>query len=184
LKTPQDDTLKEDDICKTILAYGKEILDSDVFRKAASQTHHIRGTVQEHTINVCIISLWLCRQLKSRGIRVNEKDLVQAALCHDLGMVGREDKYEDTVGSWREHPKESARIAGELLPDLSEEAKEIIHSHMWPLSGSPPRSNEAMILCIADKYASMADWKTYLTKHRFASRIKARLDEAAGFGKE
>jgi hypothetical protein len=33
-----------------------------------------------------------------------------------------------------------------------------------------------MLLCIADKYASMADWKSWLTKHRFASRIKEELD--------
>ena len=47
---------------------------------------------------------------------------------------------------------------------------------MWPLAGSAPRSNAAMLLCIADKYASMADWSSWLTKQKFASRIKKLLE--------
>ena len=173
----KNDKVDADDICNTILRYGKTVLTSGVFRQTASQPHHVHGMVLQHTINVCVVSLWLSSQLKSRGIDVCEKDLIQAALCHDLGMVGRDSKYADTVGSWKDHPKESARIARELIPDLSPEAEEMIASHMWPLAGSLPRSNEAMILCIADKYASMAEWKSWLTKHRIASRIKALLEE-------
>ena len=164
------------DTCSIILRYGREILNSDVFRQSASQTHHLHGTVFDHTINVCIVSVWLCRQLTNQGVRVNEKDLIQAALCHDMGMISRDTKYKGRRDSWKNHPKESARNARELIPDLSLDAKEMILSHMWPVTGPPPRSNEGMILCMADKYASMADWKTWLTKHRFASRIKEQLE--------
>ena len=170
--------MEENEILGPIFEYGKDVLYSDIFKQAASETHHLHGTVLEHTINVCVVAMRLCRQLKNRGIKVHEKDLIQAALCHDLGMVGRDIKYKDTIDSWKDHPKESARIAREMVPDLSDEAEEMVLSHMWPMAGSPPRSNEAMILCIADKYASMAEWKSWLTKHRFASRIKAYLDDA------
>ncbi len=172
------DKSEENEICGAIIKYGKDVLNSSVFRQAASQAHHVHGTVLDHTLNVCVVSLRLCRQLKNRGIKVNEKDLVQAALCHDLGMVGRDSKYKDNLNSWEAHPAESARIARSLIPDLSEEAEEIIRSHMWPLAGSLPASNEGMLLCIADKYASMADWKSWVTRHRFAPRIKKRLEEA------
>lgn len=170
--------LNENDVCAAILKHGEVILRSDAFRQAASQTHHLRGTVLDHTLNVCIVSMWLCRQLKDKGKDVNEKDLVQAALCHDLGMLDRENKYKDRINSWREHPKESARIARELVPDLSVEAEQMILSHMWPVAGSPPRSKEAKLLCMADKYASMADWKSFLTKRKFADHVKAQLSEA------
>ena len=178
LELNQKDRIEENEICDAILDYGKDILTSDVFQKTVSETHHVHGLVFQHTINVCVVALRLCRQLKNRGINVNEKDLIQAALCHDLGMVGRESKYKAKLDSWKEHPKESARIARELVPDLSPEAEEMIMSHMWPLAGSPPHSNEAMLLCIADKYASMAEWKSYLSKHKFTMRIKSYLDEA------
>lgn len=165
----------DNDICRDILLYGKDILNSGIFRQAALQTHHLHGTVFDHTINVCVVSIRLCYQLMDRGIDVCEKDLVQAALCHDLGMVFRESKYTDVIDSWKNHPRESARIARDLIPDLSEKAEEMILSHMWPLAGSPPASNEGMLLCMADKYASMADWKSWLTKTSYAKRIKDLL---------
>ena len=169
---------KEDEICSVILQYGKDILNSEQFRQAASEKHHLRGTVLDHTINVCVVSVWLCQKLKKRGVEVNEKDLVQAALCHDLGMIGRESLYRGRAHSWGAHPGESARIARELVPDLSEEAEQMIRNHMWPVAGSPPRSVEEKLLCVADKYASMADWQSYLTRHKFASRVKEQLEEA------
>ncbi|MBQ1311402.1 MAG: HD domain-containing protein [Blautia sp.] len=173
--------IDEKDICSTILKYGENVLSSDIFQQSSAQTHHVLGTVFDHTINVCAVSLWLARQLKERGVAVNEKDLVQAALCHDLGMIGRDSKYKDTLDSWKDHPKESARIARELIPDLSSEAEDMILSHMWPLSGPAPRSNEGMLLCISDKYASMADWKSWLTEHRLSARIREFLNDKVDF---
>lgn len=172
------DRIEENDVVDAILTYGKDILNSDLFRQAANEKHHLHGTVLEHTLNVCVVSMWLSRQMQKRGVKVNDKDLIQAALCHDLGMIGREGKYKHRVDSWGGHPKESARLARELVPDLSPEAEEMIQNHMWPAGGSLPGSNEAKILCLADKYASMADWTSWLTKHRFAARIKEKLDEA------
>ena len=169
--------LEENDIIRDILEYGRDILSSEVFRQAAYETHHLHGNVSDHTINVCVVSLRLSNQLISRGISVCKKDLVQAALCHDLGMISRESKYKDRIDAWKSHPKESARIARELIPDLSAKAEEMILSHMWPVAGSPPRSNEGMLLCMADKYASMADWKSWLTKSKFAGRIKDGLGD-------
>ena len=166
----------ENDIINDILTYGRDILNSEVFRQAAFEKHHLHGTVSDHTLNVCVVSLRLSRQLTGRGISVCKKDLVQAALCHDLGMVSRDSKYRDRIDAWKSHPKESARIARELVPDLSDEAEAIILSHMWPVAGFPPGSNEGMLLCMADKYASMADWKSWLTKSKFAKRIKDRLE--------
>ena len=120
----------ENNICTDIIHYGKDILTSDVFRKAASETHHLHGTVLEHTINVCIVSLRLAYQLIDRGVSVNKQDLIQAALCHDLGMVGRNSKYKDRMDSWKSHPKESAQIARELVPDLSAQAEDMILSYV------------------------------------------------------
>ena len=170
---------EENDICNEIIRYGKDIINSEVFRKTAAQKHHVNSTVFEHTINVCVVALRLCRQLKRRGINVSEKDVIQAALCHDLGMIDRESRYKHLRDTWRSHPEESAKTARELIPDLSPEAEEMIRSHMWPLSGNLPRTQESMILCIADKYASMADWSSWLTRQRFADRIKKQLEEKA-----
>ena len=64
-----------------------------------------------------------------------------------------------------------------LVPDLSPEAEEMILSHMWPVGGPLPASKEAILLSMADKYASMADWQSWLTNKKFAKQIKDRLEE-------
>ena len=168
---------EEEAICQDIIQYGKEILTSDVFRQTACQTHHLQSTVMEHTMNVCIIAVKLCREKMRKGAQLNEKDLIQAALCHDLGMIGREKKYRHVVDTWMSHPAESAKIARKIVPDLSPDAEQMILSHMWPLSGRPPRSREGRLLCRADKYASMADWQYMILKGRYADRIKAAIGE-------
>ena len=166
---------EEKAISREILRYGKDILHSDIFRQAAGETHHLHGSVADHTVNVCIVSVRLCRFLKRRRIRVCEKDVIQAALCHDLGMIGRSSKYRDRRDSWRSHPKESIRAAHDLIPDMQDSVEEMILSHMWPVNGPRPRSREGMLLGTADKLASMADWISWLTKRPFAPEIKKEL---------
>ena len=172
-----EEQTEEAAICSDIIRYGKNILTSDVFLKTASQPHHVQSTVLEHTMNVCIIAVKLCREQMRKGVRLNEKDLIQAALCHDLGMIGREQKYKHVIDTWLSHPKESAKIAKEIVPDLSPNAEQMILCHMWPLSSRSPQSEEGRLLCLADKYASMADWQYRIMKGRYADRIKASIEE-------
>ena len=153
---------KSNTVQNEIRRYGAPILKSEAFRRAASETHHLHGAVSEHTLAVCSASVRIARLLKKVGIRVNEKDLVEASLCHDLGMIGRDEKYESRTAAWKGHPAESVKAAKELVPDLSKNAESLILSHMWPVSGPPPCSREAVILNIADKAGSLADWGRFL----------------------
>ena len=167
---------EEISICRDIILYGKDILKSDIFRQAATQKHHHYGTVLDHTINVTVVSLRLCYQLLGRGMEVCKEHLIQGALCHDLGLISRDTKYATRIEAWKNHPAESARIAKELIPDFDLEVEEIILSHMWPVAGPPPCTNEGMLLCMADKYSSMAEWKTWLTDYGFVARILGQLN--------
>ena len=168
-------TEKEAALSRKIRHYGGNILQSEAFRKGFSQTHHLHGSVSDHSLNVCIASARIGRLCQKLGIRVNEKELIQAALCHDLGMLAREEKYAGRRDSWRSHPEDSARIARELVPDLSPSAAEIIRTHMWPVSGRFPRSREGLILTSADKYASLADWASWVGKRRYKARLKSLI---------
>ena len=162
-------------VSSDILRYGSDILQSDVFRRADDETHHLHGSVSGHTLNVCIASVRLCRRLQRTHMQLSEKDLIQAALCHDLGMVDRENRYHGRMDSWQSHPEESVKVARELVPDMSEEAGEMIRTHMWPVSGPCPRSKEGVLLSVADKYASVLDWMTWMTNRKYGSRIKQNL---------
>ena len=184
-ETNDEELSEEAAICRDIVKYGKEILLSDIFRKTAVQRHHVQSTVMEHTMNVCIIAVKLCRDQMRKGVLLNEKDLVQAALCHDLGMVGRENKYKNALETCKRHPIDSAEIAKEIVPDLSPNAEQMILSHMWPLSTLAPQSREGRLLCRADKYASMADWQYVISNGHYEEKIKTnirKLFEEEGLG--
>lgn len=166
---------EEDAVCEEILRYGRAVLYSDVFRQASDETHHLHGTLRDHILNVCVVSVCLSRIRERKGQNIRKKDLIQAALCHDLGMIGRGKKYRSRKDSWRMHAEESVRIARELIPDLSDQAEDMIRTHMWPVTGKRPRSREGLILGEADKIASLADWGSWLTGKTFAEHVKEKL---------
>ena len=167
--------LRDKAISRDILQYGENILQSEAFQNASEETHHLRGSVADHTLTVCILAARICRIMQKHGITVNEKDLIQAALCHDLGMIGRDDLYKSRTDSWQSHPKKSASVARDLVPDLSTNAESMIRTHMWPVSGPHPRSREAVILNAADKWASAADWVYFLTGKQVGAGIRKDL---------
>lgn len=167
--------LRDKAISRDIRHYGENILQSEAFQNAFHETHHMRGSVADHTLTVCILAARICRAMQQHGFSVNEKDLIQAALCHDLGMIGRNTAYKNRTDSWRSHPKKSASVARDLVPDLSTNAESMIHTHMWPVSGPHPRSREAAILNIADKWASAADWVYFLTGKQVGAGIRKDL---------
>ena len=138
--------------------YGKEVLASDEMKQAFDQTHHQWATVGEHTFRVAFSSVMICYALRKMNIKVNIPAVVIGALCHDLGMLGRSDKYSSDKEAVLEHPKESVAVAKEIVDELPEKAEEIIERHMWPLGDSKaPNSIEGAVVSVADKYSAVKD---------------------------
>ena len=94
---------------------GREVLQSDIFKKSFSQVHHGRTTVGEHSLSVAENAYEICLFLRARGVEIDEETVVRAALCHDLGLVGRFEKYHSAYETSRMHPIDSVRIAEELF---------------------------------------------------------------------
>ena len=141
-----------------ILRYGEEILRSDIMEQAFRQTHHRRCTVGDHTLRVARTSVRISHVLQRLHIRVDLQAVVIGSLCHDLGIIGRADKYSSVLECYRNHPADSVETARELLGDLPEGTAEIIRRHMWPLTiRSIPASREGFIVSAADKYSALVD---------------------------
>ena len=138
--------------------YGNDVLRSDEMKQAYEQTHHMWSTVGEHTLRVAMSSVMICYALKKLHIKVNIPAVVIGSLCHDLGMLGRREKYSSASESNREHPKESVTVARDLMGELPEKTEEIIEQHMWPLGDSKaPDSIESAVVSVADKYTAVKD---------------------------
>ena len=170
MKTGQSKAQKK--ISEEILKYGEPVLRSEAFQAAYHQTHHLKGNLADHILNVTIEGVNLCRRLQKKKIDVDERTVVLACLCHDLGMVGRDEKYESRLESWKQHPEESLKQAKEICPDLDETAAAAIATHMWPIAGKAPRTREGRIVLAADKYASMIDWISFVKGKPWQQEIK------------
>ena len=138
--------------------YGSEVLDSDEMKQAFEQTHHKLATVGEHTLRVTMTSVLICYALRKMKVSVSIPAVVVGALCHDLGMLGRNDKFNSLKESNAGHPKDSVEIAKGLVSELPEKTEDIIERHMWPLGDSKaPNSIEGAIVSAADKYTAVKD---------------------------
>lgn len=140
-----------------LLEYGIDIMETPAFRGAFQQEHHFTTTVAEHSINVAVISIILCIFFNQVHIKADMQTVVRAALCHDLGILGREQKYTSEFQCCMQHPVDSVRVAKELFPEWDERTLKCIETHMWPARPGRPRSAEGYIVTLADKYASVME---------------------------
>ena len=104
--------------------YGREILNSDEMQQAFRQTHHTRSTVGEHTQRVAEKSLAICYALNRLHIRTDIPAVVAGALCHDLGILSRDEKYASDQECYRQHPSDSVEVAKKLGKTIAEEEAE------------------------------------------------------------
>lgn len=145
-------------IQKDLERYGKDVLKSEEMEKAFSQKHHLRSSVGEHTMRVASSSLKISYALKKLHIDVNIPTVVVGSLCHDLGILGRKEKYASSLECSRKHPGDSVEAARTIVGDLPEKTEHVIERHMWPIGrSSMPDSIEGAIVSIADKYSSVKD---------------------------
>ncbi|MCR5303444.1 MAG: HD domain-containing protein [Lachnospiraceae bacterium] len=142
---------------ETIEKYGEDIMNSSIFQEARNQTHHMKTSVADHSLAVAEMALRISRYLKRHGVEVDERIAVRAALMHDLGIVGRYEKYRNGFETYRKHPVDSIKIARELDPEADRRLMEAIRWHMWPLAKHLPNSSEGVAVLLADKAASITD---------------------------
>ena len=150
---------KEEQIREDLALYGSGILDSEEMRHAFGQKHHTLSTVGKHSLRVARTSLAICYALRRLNIPTDLPSVVTGSLCHDLGILGRDEKYASMKECSRQHPADSVELANRLVGELPEKTEDIISHHMWPVGGiRPPRSLEAAIVNAADKIAAVGDF--------------------------
>ena len=99
----------------------------------------------------------MCYALEKTGLRLDKRAVTIGALCHDLGIIGRYEKFENNRICCRLHPIDSVRISRKLVPEIDHKTEEIIRCHMWPLNGWMPTSAEGYLITVADKYSSIRE---------------------------
>ena len=67
------------------------------------------------------------------------------------------------------HPKRALKNAMDKYPDLTDNEKDMIGRHMFPLTILPPKTRAGWILCFYDKVAAVSD---YLGENKWKEREK------------
>ena len=149
--------ISNEKLTKKIEYYGRDILSSKQYKRAFAEKHHFNSSVGEHSISVAKETIKICGFLSRHGIKVDERKAVRAALLHDLGMLGRRNKFSSQYETSRRHPIDSLAVAKEFEPDLDDVMTQAIARHMFPIFSKPPTKPEAIAVCIADKVASVKE---------------------------
>lgn len=156
--------------------YGEAILHSEEMRQAFQQKHHKLSTVGDHTMRVALSALGLCYALRRLHIAPDIPTVVTGSLCHDLGILGRDEKYLSQAQCLRQHPADSVEAARRLVGELPEKTEDAIARHMWPFAGSKmPNSLEGAIVSAADKIASFEDY-TETILQKAAGKLRERRE--------
>jgi uncharacterized protein len=139
---------------KHLCALLSPYLSRDEVQKMKQFIQHGSVTTYEHCLRVTERSYWLGRAL---GLRLDEKALVKGAMLHDFYLYDWHEKRKGGKIHGFTHPHAACEMAVKHFPLTKKEAN-IIRSHMWPLTlFHVPRSREAWLVSLADKWCSVEE---------------------------
>jgi uncharacterized protein len=135
-----------------------DILNNDEYKQLGSYTHHRPFTTLEHSLRVAQIAYNWSIRLESK-LKLDTYAITRGALLHDFFLYDWHHLRPDGA-RWHgfRHPRIACQNA-ERCFKLSEKEKDIILSHMWPLTVRMPKSREAFLVSVADKMASIQEFR-------------------------
>lgn len=135
------------------------LLDIEEFHELESIEHH-GITRYNHSLRVAYYTYVVTKLL-----HLNYKEATEAALLHDFFT----DEVDDENGMFklRRHPGYAVKNASKYL-DLSPLQEDIIKTHMFPVTFTPPKYIESWVVDIADDVASIYE-RSYSTRRQLSA---------------
>lgn len=114
--------------------------------------HHPGGNCYEHSVFVAYVAYRLARRWN-----LDYRMAARCGLLHDLYLYNARIKGTHPGNQCFDHPVAAVRNARALCGGLSAKEENIILSHMWPLAKRRPRSKEAAVVNLADKFCATTE---------------------------
>lgn len=134
-----------------ISEYIKDILSYDKYMQLKSIDHHWEYSIFDHCVNVAYHSYKIAKKLG-----LDYKSTTRAGMLHDFFLYNWKTDGPEYGLHGIVHPKIAYSNSIEHF-DLNDIEKDIILKHMFPLTITPPRYFETVILCLVDKACATSE---------------------------
>ena len=127
---------------------------TDKVNEMKKYIQHGQISTYDHCMSVVKCSYKINKRLK---LKANEDTLLKGAMLHDFYLYDWHEDSDDHKWHGYHHAEAASRNAKKYF-DVDEKTMHVIYSHMWPLNITRvPKSREAWIVCMADKYCSIVE---------------------------
>lgn len=133
--------------------YGGDILSSSGMQLEKSFFQHGTVTVFAHSFAVACLCLYLAQALR---LRVNRRALVRGALLHDYFLYDWHVPDPSHRLHGFSHPRRALENADRDFT-LGPIERDAIIRHMFPLTLTPPKCRESVLVCAADKVCALCE---------------------------
>ena len=128
------------------------IIDTPQAQSMKTFIQHGHISTYEHVINVVCMS---CRVDRRFHARSDKRSLIRGAFLHDFYLYDWHDPTSNEGLHGFRHPVRALANA-EALFELNPKERNVIVSHMWPLTITRiPKCREAAIVCLSDKLCAL-----------------------------
>lgn|SRR5574344_48864 len=138
-----------DDELRYLSELESPYLNEDHVKQMANFRQHGKTSTLDHVMRVAETAYKMDKKLH---LHSDKQDLIAAALLHDFYLY---DWHEAKIDH---HSSKHAGLAADNAIkyfDVDEKTAAAIRSHMWPISPTKlPKSREAFLVTLADKYCS------------------------------
>ncbi len=136
-----------DNLDKNYLKEVDYILNHEEFLKTKDYIHHGKNRY-DHLVRVSY-----CSYKISRLLRLNYKSTARGGLLHDFFLEGLDDN-KDKSKLMRNHPKMALEKSTSIF-ELNDLEKDIIATHMFPVTMTIPRYAESWVVDFVDDAVSV-----------------------------
>lgn len=133
----------------------KKIIKNRKFNKLKTESHHSSNNRFDHSCDVAYKTFLVCKKLN-----LDYKSATRAALMHDFFFKSEVRGPKEIVF----HPKYAYLNASKIMK-LNDLEKNIILSHMFPVSINIPKYKESIIVDIIDDLESFKDVKNIVKRN-------------------
>ena len=149
---------------------AKDIVMNENMNKMKECIQHGDTTCYMHSLMVAYLSLVIAVKF---NIICDERSLVRGALLHDYFLYDWHKREESLRFHGFVHPKKALENAMKEY-ELNDIEKNIIKTHMFPLTIVPPKYIEGMIVSTADKICSIFETLKFRRKQKYKMLIMLR----------